>query len=164
MKQNNTRGLFSFLFFFTDTKGFRWLAENIRKHPGQSLSYKERLAIFPTPCRQAAQDQKFGASMSAVVFHCQCLSPVYLPAWTIYNLYLLLSFFVRFKPNPGHPGLQGPIFLWSFLENLFCWNYFLYFSLGFSKSRLLLNTTDYRERSWSRLFCISWLLRDFWFF
>jgi len=40
---------------FTGTKGYRWLAKNITKHPGQFLSYKERLAVFPTPCQQAAR-------------------------------------------------------------------------------------------------------------
>ena len=107
----------------------------------------------------------WGTHKSAVVFHCQHLSPVYLPAWSIYNLYSLLSLLRWFKHNPAQPSLQSPIFLWSFLENLFCWNILPLFQSGFSQiQRLLLNTMDYRKRSQLGLFCTSWLLRNFWFF
>ena len=78
--------------FFTGTKGYRWLAVNIRKHPGQSLSYKERLAGSPTPCQQAAPVQRFGAPISQLWFSTAniCLQFTFQPdLYTIYTRFYL---------------------------------------------------------------------------
>lgn len=109
---------------------------NIRKCPSQSLSYKDRVAGFPSPCQQEAQVQRSGASVCQLWFSMAnvCLQSTFQPElYMIYTLfYLSLDNF-----NPTQPTLvYGPCYSpgpsWKTCS---VGSYSLYFHLDFPKSK-----------------------------
>lgn len=166
--------------FFTGTKGCRWLV--MKKWSSENvpagLSPMGRLVCFPSPCQQAGAGPEVSMiSISAVVFHCQHLSPISCPAWTGHELFFpifppIIS--TQWRPELlcklqysliflNVPVLSGEkkkkvsleadtpfISIWIFLNcNTF----------------LVLNTLDYEKGSWVRLYrASSGLLLLFFFF
>lgn len=120
-----------------------------------SLTRKD-LPSSQSHCRQALGTRSWGIHVSCG-FPLPTFVSVHLPAllYTIYTYFL--SFLVRFKPRS--PWFHRAQYFSGLFWKLFCWSSSLYFSLGFSKSRLLLNTRTMGKISDWRLFCISWLHR-----